>query len=196
MRPTRRRFGSALGGLAAAAIAFPTPLRGQAKARVVVIGGGAAGATCARYLAQNGKGELAVTLVEEQPRYTTCFYSNLYLAGWRDLASLNHGYAGLQAAGVELVLARAVAADPAGRTVRLASGETLAYDRLVVAPGIDLRYDSIAGYSEAAARSHAAQLEGRCSDEVVARPARGDARWRPVRDCGAARALSLPARTL
>ena len=47
-----------------------------------MIGGGAGGATCARYLAKDGQCALAVTLVEEQPRYTTCFYSNLYLAGW------------------------------------------------------------------------------------------------------------------
>ena len=138
-------------GLASASLGFPLPLRGQAKPRVVVIGGGAAGATCARYLAKDGKREIDVHLIEEQPRYTTCFYSNLYLAGWRELESLEHGYAGVETAGVVVVPTRAVAVDPGARTVRLASGETLAYDKLVAAPGIDLKYGSIDGYSEGAA---------------------------------------------
>ena len=118
---------------------------------MVVIGGGAGGATCARYLAKDSGGALAVTLVEQQQHYTTCFYSNLYLAGWRDLKSLTYGYGGLRSAGVKLVPMRAAAVDPAAKTVRLETGETLAYDKLVVAPGIDLRYDSIEGYSEGAA---------------------------------------------
>ena len=135
-------------GLAAGMLRAPARARSQSAARVVVIGGGAGGATCARYLA---KADLAVTLIEVQARYTTCFYSNLYLAGWRDLASLTHGYDRLVAAGIELVPERAVAVDTAARRVRVASGGYLAYDRLVVAPGIDLRFDAIEGYDEAAA---------------------------------------------
>ncbi len=154
MRFSRRHFTRSFGGLglAAATIGFPLPLRSQIKGRVVVIGGGAGGATCARYLAKESGDALAVTLVEEQASYTTCFYSNLYLAGWRDLGSLTHGYGGLEAAGVEIARARAVEIDPVARRVRLEDGGTLAYDRLVVAPGIDLNYGSIAGYSEAAAQ--------------------------------------------
>lgn len=153
MRLSRRQFTCGSGGLgvATATIGFPLPLHGEAKARVVVIGGGAGGATCARYLAKDSEGALAVTLVEEQPRYTTCFYSNLYLAGWRDFASITHGYRRLESAGVELAPTRALAVDPTAKSVRLASGETLAYDKLVVAPGIDLKYGSIDGYSEDAA---------------------------------------------
>ena len=142
LRWARRRHGP---------IGFPLPLRGQLRPRVVIIGGGAGGATCARYLAKDSSGALAVTLVEQQQHYTTCFYSNLYLAGWRDLESLTYGYGGLQSVGVQLVSTRAAAVDPAAKTVRLETGETLAYDKLVVAPGIDLRYNSIAGYSEGAA---------------------------------------------
>ena len=154
MRFSRRRFTRSSGGLglAAATIGFPLPLRSQIKGRVVVIGGGAGGATCARYLAKESGDALAVTLVEEQASYTTCFYSNLYLAGWRDLGSLTHGYGGLEAAAVEIARARAVEIDPVARRVGLEDGGTLAYDRLVVAPGIDLNYGSIAGYSEAAAQ--------------------------------------------
>src|SRR5918996_2289203 len=153
MRWSRRQFTRSSGcvGLAAATVGFPAPLRSQARGRVVVIGGGAGGATCARYLAKDGQGVLAVTLVEEQPRYTTCFYSNLYLAGWRDFDSIAHGYDGLEAAGVEIAPMRAVGVDPVAKSVRLEGGEMLTYDRLVVAPGIDLDYDSIEGYSEQAA---------------------------------------------
>jgi sulfide dehydrogenase [flavocytochrome c] flavoprotein chain len=152
---SRRQFtrGSGGLGLAAATVGFPVPLRGQARGRVVVIGGGAGGATCARYLAKESRGALAVTLVEEQPVYTTCFYSNFYLAGWRDFASITHGYDGLVSAGVERVRARAVAVDPAAKNVRLESGAVITYDKLVIAPGIDLKYGSIGGYSEEAAQT-------------------------------------------
>ena len=119
----------------------------------MVIGGGAGGATCARYLAKDSRGALVVTLVEEQPSYTTCFYSNLYLAGWRDFASLTHGYDGLASAGVKKVQARAVGVDPVTKSVRLEGGERIAYDKLVVAPGIDLKYGSIGGYSEDASQT-------------------------------------------
>jgi sulfide dehydrogenase [flavocytochrome c] flavoprotein subunit len=153
MRFSRRRFTRSSGGLGlvTATVGFPVPLRSQARARVVVIGGGAGGATCARYLAKDSQGALAVTLVEEQLRYTTCFYSNLYAVGWRTFASITHGYDGLEAAGVEIARTRAVGVDPMAKSVRLEGGETLTYDRLVVAPGIDLDYDSIEGYSEQAA---------------------------------------------
>ncbi len=87
---TRREFG----GLAAAALLAAIShrkARSQAKARVVVIGGGVGGATVARYLAA-GSEAIAVTLVEPKRRYITCFFSNLYLAGLRSLDSLSHGY--------------------------------------------------------------------------------------------------------
>ncbi|MGF1610860.1 MAG: FCSD flavin-binding domain-containing protein, partial [Kiloniellales bacterium] len=81
----------------------------------------------------------------------TCFFSNLYLAGLRSLESLVQGYGALAAKhGVTVVHDRAAAIDPDRRSVRLASGDRLAYDRLVLAPGIELRYDAIAGYDQAA----------------------------------------------
>ncbi len=145
---SRRRLGLGLGGFALEAVGLQAKARGQSAPRVVVVGGGAGGATCARYLA---KGGVAVTLVEPQARYTSCFGSNLYLAGWRDLRSLTHGYDKLVASGVVLAPERAVAVDAVGRTVRLAGGTSLPYDRLVMSPGIDLRYAAIEGYDEAAA---------------------------------------------
>jgi sulfide dehydrogenase [flavocytochrome c] flavoprotein subunit len=151
---SRRQFTHSSGGLglATATIGLPLPLRSQARGRVVVIGGGAGGATCARYLAKESREALAVVLVEAQPRYTTCFYSNLYLAGWRDLDSITHGYDGLASAGVQMVQARAVGIDPVAKSVRIESGETIGYEKLVVAPGIDFKYGSIEGYSEGVAQ--------------------------------------------
>ena len=150
MKLTRRTFGKGLGALATA-VAAPSLLRAQSKSRVVVIGGGAAGATLAKYAARDSKGALEVTLVQENPLYTTCFYSNLYLGGMRSFDSITHGYTKLsEAYGVKLVFDRAVGVDTAAKTVALRDGGKLAYDALAVAPGIDVIYDSIEGYSEAA----------------------------------------------
>jgi NADPH-dependent 2,4-dienoyl-CoA reductase/sulfur reductase-like enzyme len=118
----------------------------------VVIGGGAGGATVARYLAMSDKA-LNVTLVEPKLRFTTCFFSNLYLAGLRSFDSLTHGYEALESRyGIRVVHEMATAIDPAAKTVRLADGTRLSYDRLVVAPGIGFRAGAIGGYDEAAAQ--------------------------------------------
>lgn len=150
MRPcTRRAFGCLAGATCVAALGAATA-RGQAKARVVVLGGGVGGATVAKYLALSASG-LAVTLVEPKPHYTTCFFSNLYLAGLRSLASLTHGYEALaQQYGIKVVHDSAVAIDPVAKTVDLETGDKLQYDRLVVAPGIAFNFGVIEGYDEAA----------------------------------------------
>lgn len=91
MSISRRQFNSLL--LAGtSAITAPVSVTGQAKAKVVVIGGGAGGATAARYLARDGKGELHVTLIESSVSYTSCFYSNLYIGGFRSFSSITHSY--------------------------------------------------------------------------------------------------------
>lgn len=132
----------AAGGMLAA-----PALMGQAKPRVVVIGGGAGGATAARYLAKDAAGALDVTLIEANPTYTTCFFSNLYLGGFRTLESLEHGYGGIAAAGVNVIHDLATGVDRAARTVTLAGGQVVAYDRLVLSPGIDFRDDAVPGWS-------------------------------------------------
>lgn len=146
---TRRGF--AAGSLAAAGLlAAPAVLRAQAKPRLVVIGGGPAGATVAKYVARDSQGAIDVTLVEPLDRFVTCFHSNLFLGGFRDFASITHPYK-LAPYGVKHVRQTASAIDRDKKQVRLADGSTLDYDRLVVAPGIDLKFDSVPGYSEAAA---------------------------------------------
>jgi len=146
----RRRFARLAG--AAGIVALARPAIAQGRARAIVIGGGPGGATAAKYLAQTAP-SLAVTLVEANARYRTCFFSNLYLAGLRSFDSLAYGYDALRAAhGIDVVHDSAVAIDPAAKAVRLAGGGVLPYDRLIVAPGIDFRYGAIEGYGEAAAK--------------------------------------------
>lgn len=151
---SRRAFGKATGasGVALGVAGMAPTLLNAAEGRVVVIGGGPGGATVAKYIAKDSADALAVTLVQAAPQFTTCFYSNLYLAGYRDFDSITHGYDALRENyGIEVIIDTAIEVDPAGRKVTLAGGQVLDYDRLVVAPGIEILYDSIEGYSEAAA---------------------------------------------
>jgi len=122
----------------------------QAKAKVAVVGGGIGGATAAQYLAVSAP-TIEVTLVEPKPNYTTCFFSNLYLAGLCSLESLTHGYETLaQRYGINVIHDSVTSVDPVAKTVGLKSGSKLPYDRVVVAPGIAFNYDALAGYDEAA----------------------------------------------
>lgn len=145
---SRRKFvGLLAAGTAAGTLSMPYVAR-AANPKVVVIGGGAGGATAARYIAKDAKGAIDVTLIEPSKRYYTCFFSNLYLGGFRDYESLGHSYEGLAAnGGVNVVHDWASAVDADAKSVRLASGASLGYDKLVLSPGIDLKYDSVPGYS-------------------------------------------------
>ena len=148
---SRRGFGLLLGA-GATTLAMPYYARAQGKPRAVVIGGGAGGATAARYMAKDAGEDMDVTLIEANPLYTTCFFSNLYLGGYRDFESITHGYDKLASNyGITVVNGRADAVDRDAKLVVMADGSKVPYDRLVVAPGIDLIYDSVPGYSEEAA---------------------------------------------
>lgn len=133
--------------LATGALLSAPAVWGQTKPRVVVIGGGAGGATCARYLAKDGGGALDVTLIEANPIYTTCFFSNLYIGGFREFESLQHGYEKIASGGVSVINDMATGVDRAAKTVTLKGGQVLPYDRLVIAPGIDFKEGSVAGWS-------------------------------------------------
>lgn len=142
------RAGLAAGGVLA--LGAPAIL-GQARPRVVVIGGGAGGATAAKYLARDSQGAIAVTLVEENQTYQTCFHSNLYIGGFKTYDEIVQRYDTLTGSyGIALARQRASMIDRDRKEVVLADGIRLPYDRLVVAPGIDLKYDSVPGWSKAA----------------------------------------------
>ena len=145
MRLSRRGFIAT--GIATVSLLAAPAVLGQGRARVVVIGGGAGGATAARYLMRGSGGALDVTLIEANPIYTTCFFSNLYLGGLRDFDSLEHGYNGLSAAGIQVIHDMAAGVDRDARTVTLAGGESLPYDRLILSPGIDFAEGSVPGWS-------------------------------------------------
>ncbi len=134
---------------AAGALAAPAVRAQQARARVVVIGGGFGGASCARALNRLG---LAVTLVEESAAYVACPFSNLVLHGSRDIAAQRFGYDAIRAEGVQVVAQRAQGVDADARRVLLADSAALSYDRLVLAPGIDVRFDALPGYDAQAAQ--------------------------------------------
>ncbi len=138
--------GLALGGLSLAGCASVGS--GPSIGRVVVVGGGFGGATAARYLRLWG-GNVDVTLVERNPAFISCPISNLVIGGHKQMADITRGYDGLKAVGVRVVQGDVVAIDPAGKKVRLASGAELAYDRLVVSPGVDFMFDQVGGLQAA-----------------------------------------------
>ncbi len=143
---TRRHFlkFSAAAGLA------PAVVSAQSRAKVAVIGGGFGGATAARTL-KVLQPSLEVTLVEPSPVYTSCPFSNSVLANLREIDQQQFGYDGIKRTGVTVAGTSATAVDAEARTVTLADGSKLAYDRLVMSPGIDFNWNAIKGYDEAAA---------------------------------------------
>lgn len=169
---SRRDFGRLIGGAGAgivASSAFGSIAIAQSAPKVVVVGGGAGGATLANVL-KKGDPKIDVTLIEANRLYSSSFFSNLYIGGFRSFASLNHGYAGLTAAGVKVVHARATTVDTAKRTVTLSNGRTLPYDRLVLSPGIDIKYDTVPGYTAAMQRRfpHAYTTDGLGKQQLMA----------------------------
>lgn len=147
MRTSRRQFLKA----SAATALFPMPAIAQITGpRVVVIGGGFAGATAARFVKAENKTAL-VTLVEANPTFTACPFSNTVLAGMRPLSEQQFGYDRIAASGVTVAIQPATAVDAQARSVTLGNGTRLPYDRLVMAPGVDLRWDGLPGYTEQAA---------------------------------------------
>ncbi len=145
----RRRLlgaGLAFGGLALSGCA--TTASGPSIGRVVVVGGGFGGSTAAHYLRLWG-GNVDVTLVERNASFVSCPISNLVIGGHKQMADITRGYGGLQAVGVKVVQGEVVAIDAAAKKVRLAGGGELAYDRLVLSPGVDFMFDQVGGLQAA-----------------------------------------------
>ena len=146
MRMTRRAFLCA----SPSAALFGTPVLAQGRARIVVIGGGFAGTICAREL-QRAIPRATVTLIEANPIFTACPFSNSVIAGLRPIGGQRFGYDALRAEGIVVLHDQAKAIDPQRRLVSLSGDSVLGYDRLVAAPGIDIRWDALPGYDESAA---------------------------------------------
>jgi sulfide dehydrogenase [flavocytochrome c] flavoprotein subunit len=154
MTITRREFVkwiSASAGLSALTGCATTGGAGSA-GRVVVIGGGYGGATAAKY-AKMWAPDVDVTVVERGTEFVSCPISNLVIGGNAQIKDITMGYDGLRGRGVRLVRDEAVAIDPQKHEVRLASGTSLQYDRLIVSPGVDFLYESIPGLKSADAQS-------------------------------------------
>ena len=141
----KRRDFLKLAGAASLAGCASTP---PSKGRVVVIGGGFGGATAAKYI-RMWDPAIEVVLVERESGFTSCPISNLVLGGYASFADLAHSYDGLRRHGVRVVQDEALAVDPAKKTVRLHRGGEIAYERLVVSPGIDFLFEEIEGYQQA-----------------------------------------------
>jgi len=132
--------------LLTAALAAPflgRPGRAQGAARVVVVGGGYGGATCAQALRRSG---VDVMLVEAAAEYVACPFSNPVVAGLRGMEQQRFGFDRIAAAGIRVVPGRATGVEAAARTVQV-DGAALPYDRLVLSPGVDIRHDALPGYS-------------------------------------------------
>ncbi|QSA99865.1 FAD-dependent oxidoreductase [Methylomonas sp. EFPC1] len=150
---SRRRFLQGVAGLGAGVLGGcgGVPLRSGGKAHVVVVGGGFGGATAAKYL-RLLDANIQVTLIEPKAKYITCPGSNWLFAGLANLDQLTVDYQDLQDRyGVKLLVDRISSLDAAQRQLRLAGGQSVTYDRLIMSPGIDFRWDAMAGYDQAAA---------------------------------------------
>ncbi|MBW8271222.1 NAD(P)/FAD-dependent oxidoreductase [Caldovatus aquaticus] len=135
---------AALAGAAASAelLAAPATLAAQTRSvRLVIVGG----ATAARFARLNSR-DASVPLIEPQRRFVTCPYGNLVLGGMRRMEAITHGYDKLRARWVNVVPDAVVGIDPARRAVRLRGGRTLTCDRLILSPGIALRWGAVEGY--------------------------------------------------
>lgn len=157
MTINRRGFLKASAASAAAG-AFASALSGCAgsgagSSHVVVVGGGYGGATAAKYLRLWSKGDIDVTLIERNPAFVSCPISNLVLAGEKSMADITVSYQGLKNHGVRVIQGEVLAIDAERRSVKLASGDSISYDRLVVSPGIDFIWGSVPGLTPALAES-------------------------------------------
>ncbi len=144
---SRRKFLKSTGmvALAATSMGYSGFVIGGAKHKVVIVGGGIGGATAARYIKMMDA-TIDVTLIEANKVYYTCFMSNEVIGGERSIDSIRFGYDGLKKAGVKVVHDWVTAIDPDKREVRTRGGHRFTYDRCIVSPGIDFRWETIEGY--------------------------------------------------
>lgn len=146
----RRKFLKGVGVAGAvSAVGIPYLAFGAGK-KVVVVGGGTGGATAARYI-RLADPSIEVTLIEANKDHYTCYFSNLVLSGDGTMDSIKFGYAGLEKQGIKVVFDMVTGIDAAAKKVSTKGGETFMYDRCIVAPGVDFKWDAIEGYDAAVA---------------------------------------------
>ena len=148
---SRRQFIQLLG--AAGAVTATSGLLSCTKSspRVIVVGGGFGGSTCAKYL-KRFNSTLDVMLIEPSSRFVTCPFSNAVLGGLRTMDKISHGYKAQTQRGVHVVQDRVTEINADKHWLKLAGGKKLGYDKLVLSPGIDFRWDVVEGHSPEAAQ--------------------------------------------
>jgi sulfide dehydrogenase [flavocytochrome c] flavoprotein subunit len=167
MKINRRTFLGTTAAAAAASTLSAPMVRAQGTPHVVVVGGGAGGATAARYIAKDSEGAVRVTLIEPTRTYYTCFFSNLYLGGFKEIDDLGHSYGTLAATGVNVVHDWATGVDRAAKTVSLAGGASLAYDKLILSPGIDFIDGAVEGWDVTAQNAMPHAYKGGSQTELL-----------------------------
>ena len=157
---TRRNFikvgGAVLSSASLGSALWPISSFGfssKPKPRVVVVGGGFGGATCAKYIKKFDP-NIDVTLIERDAKFVTCPFSNLVLGGLRDIDSITHSYDALSSKhNINVVHDEVTDIDTEKRTIKTKGGGSFEYDRAVVSPGIDFLWDKVEGFSEADSES-------------------------------------------
>ena len=140
------------------------------KARVLVVGGGFGGATAAKYVRLLSDSKIDVVLVEPDAAFVSCPMSNLVLGGSRLVADLTIPYTALtKQHGVTVVKDRVASIDPVKRVAVLASGASIAYDKLVLSPGVEMMWDRVAGLKDASAQGRILQAWKAGSETVALR---------------------------
>ncbi len=144
---SRRHFIQITGGAAAVStLGFSNILlAGKSAGHVVIIGGGIGGATAARYI-KRADPAVDVTIIEPNANYYTCFMSNEVISGERSIDSIKFGYQNLESMGVKIVRDYATNIDAGKKQVATKGNSNIAYDRCIVSPGVDFKWEMIEGY--------------------------------------------------
>lgn len=150
---SRRQWLTKVGQATAATAAFSAfpAIASNAAAHVVIVGGGFGGATAARYVKRFNP-NIKVTLIEPAKTFYTCPFSNMVLAGLRSMVQIAHNYDDLKTFGIEVIHDYVTAVDPDKKFVRLTDDSDISYDKLLLSPGIDFRWNALEGYDEEAAQ--------------------------------------------
>jgi sulfite dehydrogenase len=149
----RRNFLKAMSAATATGALYGCAGATKANGHVVIVGGGFGGATAAKYLRMWSNGGVQVTLIERNAQFISCPISNLVVSGDKTLADITIGYEGLKKWGVRVIQDEVTGIDASKRTIRLAQGGEMSYDRLVLSPGIDFMFETLPGLNNADAQS-------------------------------------------